>query len=498
MKNNLENASKTTFDLAVIGGGITGAGIARDAAMRGLKVALFEKGDFASGTSSKSSKMIHGGLRYLQMMEFSLVKECREERLILFKIAPHLVKPLKFLLPIYKGDKPGKSLLKIGLWLYDKYASSEKTGKRQSYSRSEFAKIEPNLLQENLLAGAEYWDSFVDDARLVLENILSAEESGAQVFNYAKVEKLVRENPHKLTIVDTRSGEKFEISAKTIVNATGPWLDETSEIMLQKPTNRLRPTKGITVILPKIQTGEHAILFKHPDDERVMFSVPWCDFTIVGTTDTDFTDSPDNCRETQNDVDYVMRSVSHNFPKCGLKNADIVSVFSGVRPLVLADDGDESATSRDFEIYDEQDGIYSIGGGKLTSYRAMAETMVNKICKKFQRHERCKTAIVSFPGGAEINFEKYQNLMSSEMFQSIVNRYGSRAELIFRKIIENSEKSKPIFEDFAICVAELEFSIEFEHTKTAEDFLFRRTRIGLFSPKKVDIIAKKITEILSK
>jgi len=497
-KNQWKNAEQSVFDVAVIGGGITGAGIARDAAMRGLKTALFEKNDFASGTSSKSSKMIHGGLRYLQMMEFSLVKECREERLILFKIAQHIVRPLKFLLPIYKGDKPGKSLLKIGLWLYDKYASSENTGTRRSYSRSEFQKIEPNLLHKNLLAGAEYWDSFVDDARLVLENILSAEEYGGAVFNYAKVENLERNNPHKLTIFDSILNEKYEILAKSIVNATGPWLDETVEKLVQKNTNRLRPTKGITVILSKIQTGNHAILFKSPDDERVMFSVPWGEFTIVGTTDTDFTGSPDNCRETPNDVTYVMRAVSHNFPNCGLEKSDIVGVFSGVRPLVSVGDGDESTTSRDFEIYDENDCIYSIGGGKLTSYRAMAETMVNTLCKKFQIHNRCKTAIVPLPGGAEADFEKYRKLVPSQIFESLVNRYGSHAELIFQKIAENPKLSEPILPDFQICRAELEFSIESEHTQNVEDFLFRRTRIGLFSPEKVDLISPIIAKIISK
>lgn len=419
-----QTLDREPFDLLVIGGGITGAGIARDAALRGLKVALLDKADFGAGTSSKSSKLIHGGLRYLQHGELGLVFEAVSERTRLLKLAPHLVRPQQFLVPAYKGQYPGRMALGAGLSLYDALSKFSAPGRHRVYRTRALLQRESGLRREALTGGVTYYDSITDDSRLTLENILDARAHGAQVLSYARVTGFIEGRgdqagailgvvaegiPGPGTAPDPR--ERATVRAKVTVNATGPWSDQVMSLLQHdQPPPLLRPTKGAHIVLAASRLPvRHAVVLQTPQDQRVMFAIPWSDVdnpdasrTILGTTDTDYTGDPDRVAADAADVEYLLTAANHYFPAAQLVPGDVLSTWAGLRPLVMpnAPGLDASSVSREHRILSRR-GLITIVGGKLTTYRRMAAQLLDEAYKQLGVAEpRCPTSERPLPGAA--------------------------------------------------------------------------------------------------
>src|SRR5262245_53627118 len=386
-----EALSNTAFDLLVIGGGITGCGVARDAALRGLRVALVEKDDFASGTSSRSSRLIHGGLRYLEHGHLHLVFEASAERHRLLRLAPHLVRPLEFVWPVYAGARVPRWKLAAGLTLYDALALFRNVGTHRRLSTREVTTREPQLLREGLLGGARYFDAATDDSRLTLANALGAAEAGAVVLNHVALQELTiaGKGANGATVIDALTGRSIEVRARVIVNATGPWSDELRGRRTPPspvpPSGRvsqaLRPTvrgsKGAHIAVPRERIGNRgALTLLSPLDGRVMFVLPLAgdEHTVIGTTDSYTTASPDDVRASEADVEYLLESANRFFPEARLARADVVSAWAGIRPLVPTGkpqrrNGNPSSVSREHAITRGEHGVVTITGGKLTTYR---------------------------------------------------------------------------------------------------------------------------------
>src|SRR6202171_896461 len=363
------------FDVLVIGGGITGCGVARDAAMRGLRVALFEGDDFASGTSGRSSRLIHGGIRYLETAQLHLVHESIRERQTLLRIAPHIVKPLAFTWPIYRGARVGKVKLSAGLLVYRLMAAG-RSRRHFTLNAAETIAREPALGGTGLTGGAVYYDACTDDARLTIVNALSARENGATVANHTRVTDLLRENGKAIgAIVKPRHArEPHGVRARVIVNATGVW---ENSFIADERARRHRGSKGVHISVARERVGNRdALTLISPVDGRVMFCLPAGPQTIIGTTDTWTNESPETVHPSLEDVDYLLRSANTYFPRAQLKRDDIVSAWAGIRPLVRASSTNPSAISREHSILSDSWGVINVTGGKLTTYRAMAAEIV--------------------------------------------------------------------------------------------------------------------------
>lgn len=393
-----------SVDLLVLGGGITGAGIARDAVLRGMSVALFEKGDYASGTSSKSSKLVHGGLRYLEQGEIALVFESVSERRVQTSVAPHLVRPLPFLVPIFDGAKPGLELMNIGLWIYDALALFRAPRMHKTFRGAKKAlALEPQLQPDGLRGVLEYYDCATDDARLVIENIVDAKQLGAYCGNYQEVVSIERDSRNKIvaaTVRDRFTDETHRIACQALIFAAGAWTDEMIA-RLGVPTvglgrkNLLRRTKGVHIVVPRERLPlARAITLMSPVDGRVMFAIPWRERTVLGTTDTDFTGTADEVCADAQDVAYLIASGNGYFPAAALTTDDVISTWAGLRPLIAGpEDADESEVSREHEIIARDDGMVIIAGGKLTTYRLMAKQAVNAALKMLSNRERTTDAV---------------------------------------------------------------------------------------------------------
>ncbi|MBD0319958.1 MAG: glycerol-3-phosphate dehydrogenase/oxidase, partial [Gemmatimonadetes bacterium] len=353
-----------TWDLLVIGGGITGAGVARDAAGRGLRVAMVDAGDIAHGTSSRSSRLIHGGLRYLETLDFRLVFEASAERRRLLALAPHLVHPLPFLFPVFRKGPVGRRKLQAGMWLYDGLSLFRNIARHRMLSRKAVAEAEPALRTEDVVGAALYYDASVDDARLALANARGAHEAGAAVVPHAEVVGFLRDGARVsgARVRDGIGGGVATVRARVVLNATGPWSDAVRCLADPRAKPRLRTTKGVHIMVPRERlANRNAITFRSPIDGRVMFVLPWGDFSYVGTTDTDFRGSPSDVRADAEDVRYLLESANSIFPAAQLTDADVVSTWAGLRPLLapLETDGgrSESATSREHEIWQDRGGL---------------------------------------------------------------------------------------------------------------------------------------------
>ena len=489
-KSTIQQVAKEDFDLVVIGGGITGGGIALDAASRGLKVVLLEKGDFASGTSSKSTKLIHGGLRYLKQFDFWLVKEVGSERAIVHKLAPHLVLPEKMLLPLIEGGSYGKWLTSIGLKVYDILAQVTGDDKRQMLEKKEALKLEP-LLPKKILNGAGYYAEYrTDDARLTIENIKTSLQYGAHALNYARVSEFVYTDDmvSGVKVVDEMTNEEFEIRSKYVISAAGPWVDELRSINNSKRGKRLHLTKGVHLVFPKEKLPvKQSVYFDIPDG-RMMFAIPRGKVTYVGTTDTNFNLDKDKVTTDIADAIYLISAVNNMFPEINLELDDIVSSWAGLRPLIHEEGKSASELSRKDEIFTSESGLVSIAGGKLTGYRKMAERVVNRIARKFEEdhdHEvnACTTDKIPLSGS---DFKKFKHVKKyiAEVHERIkpdgfteydawylVTTYGKQSE----KILENyaAVKAKDVGE--RMIRAEAQFSINFEMAISPLDFFIRRT-----------------------
>ena len=383
----IQNLARTKFDLVIIGGGITGGGIALDAASRGLKVALLEKGDFASGSSSKSTKLIHGGLRYLKQFDFWLVKEVGSERAIVHKLAPHLVLPEKMLLPLIDGGSYGKWLTSIGLKVYDILAQVAGDDKRKMLEKKEALELEP-LLPKKKLKGAGYYAEYrTDDARLTIENIKTSLTFGAVALNYAEVTSFDYEEDiiSGLHFRDGLTGNEFTLKSKYIISAAGPWVDELRSINNSKKGKRLHLTKGVHLVFPHEKLPVKQSVYFDVPDGRMIFAIPRGKITYVGTTDTNYDKDKDDIQLDLADALYLISAVNNMFPKINLEMDDIISSWAGLRPLIHEEGKSTSELSRKDEIFVSDSGLISIAGGKLTGYRKMAERVVNRLSKKWMK-----------------------------------------------------------------------------------------------------------------
>lgn len=395
-QNNILAMASETFDVCIIGGGITGAGTARDAASRGMKVCLIEQNDFASGTSSRSSKLIHGGIRYLENLEFGLVFEALNERHILFDIAPHLVHPLSFVLPVYRGGRVGMFKMGLGMWLYDALAMLHTPKFHERLSPGDTIAKVPQLRSEELLGSYMYSDAYMDDDRLVIETMRSAHRYGAKLASYVKAGKGVFNDKGKLQSIEAEdkfSGKKFSIKAKHFVSTVGPWTDQFAESLFEWK-KILRPSKGIHLTLSRERFPlQEAVVMATDKDRRIIFGIPRHDMVIVGTTDTDFTASPETVHSDKEDVKYLLNIIDGYFPEAKITEKDIIASYSGVRPLVADGSSTESKTSREHVILHTPRNVTFVAGGKYTTYRRMARDIMEVVLKEeFVLEDRIKFA----------------------------------------------------------------------------------------------------------
>jgi glycerol-3-phosphate dehydrogenase len=382
------------LDVLVIGGGIVGSGIARDAAMRGLRVGLVEQHDFAFGTSSRSSRLLHGGLRYLAQGRVGLVHEASVEKKIIHHIAPHLAEPLPFIFPTYRGERDWVLWqLKIGVKIYDLLCGGRNLGKSTWLSRDAVRQAVPALRVEGLNGAVRYFDGFTNDARLTLDTLRSATRSGATILNYFRFENATRSNHWSCDLQDRLSGKKMNVQAQSVVNATGPWAEG-----LPHSRVKLRVTKGVHLVVERMRVPVQDTVVM-TEGKRILFAIPWGERTILGTTDTDYNGPLDDVRATAADISYVLRITNRFFPSAKLGEADVISSWAGVRPLIANPNGKPSDISRSHEIRSPEPGWWDVAGGKLTTYRLMAEQTVDQIVRTLKASNslkreagRCRTA----------------------------------------------------------------------------------------------------------
>lgn len=382
-----------TFDLVVIGGGITGAGVARDAASRGMKVALVEERDFAEGTSSRSSKLIHGGIRYLENLEFGLVFEALSERRLLFELAPNLVHPLRFVLPLYRGGRVGMFKMGLGMWLYDALSMFEAPELHERLSPQESIERLPQLQAKGLLGSYAYSDAYMDDDRLVLETLRSAVKLGAAAVSYVSADdaEIIEGKVVSIGCTDKINGRRLRIRGRHFVSTVGPWTDLVAPKLVGEWRKILRPSKGVHLTFDRSRLPlSQAVVMAADQQKRIVFGIPRHEMIIIGTTDTDFSGNPEDVCATKDDVDYLLGVAAEYFPGAKLEAKDIISTYAGVRPLV--DDGaeTESKTSREHVIVKDPRGVTFVAGGKYTTYRRMAEHTVQTALESFSLDDQVR------------------------------------------------------------------------------------------------------------
>ena len=515
------------YDLVVIGGGITGAGIARDAALRGMKVGLFEKGDFASGTSSKSSKLIHGGLRYLEHGEIRMVFESVSERSVQLRVAPHLVRPLPFLIPIYKGVRPGFEIMNFGLWIYDSLALFRVPRVHKAFRGTTAAlNLEPQLRPDNLRGAFEYYDCATDDARLVLENALDAIALGAECHTYTEVLRFERNADRRIAGVAVRdrlSGKEWSVKARAVILAAGAWTDEMVR-RFELPTVIIRPllrrTKGVHIVLPRERLPlARAITLISPVDARVMFALPWRDRSVLGTTDTDFDGSPDDVAADAEDVKYLCDSGNGYFPGANLTPHDVIATWAGLRPLIAPppDDGvDESSVSREHEIFTRPDGLVIIAGGKLTTYRRMAREAVRKTLDMLREmgdepaNHKETTKHRPLPGAVGLETADLEGVaaigrrlmaehgLDLDTATHLCGVYGARAHELAATIANDRALGERMDPELPYVWAEVGFAARRDLARTVDDVLARRVPLLLVSRDQGLGVCERVAAILAK
>ncbi len=492
-KNLIEKLQSESFDLVIVGGGINGAGVARDAASRGMKVALVEAADFASGTSSRSSKLIHGGIRYLENMEFGLVFEALSERRILFEIAPHLVHPLKFVLPVYQDFRVGMFKMSLGMWLYDALSQFEAPEMHQRWDKQQ-AMQEMSILAEPGLKGAfAYYDAYMDDDRLVLETFRSAHRLGACCVNYLKAGalRLTDGKVSGLEVEDQYSKEKFVIKAQHIISTVGPWTDVIGHQWFSKWKNIMRPSKGIHLTLSKERLPiQDAVVMVSDDEKRIVFAIPRHEMVIIGTTDTDFKGDPASVHTDRQDVEYLLNIVGEYFPGAKIEEKDILSSYAGVRPLVHDGSETESKTSREHVIFSDPQGITFVAGGKYTTYRNMAEQTVRHALPFFSFEQQYKfkdscTKVELNPLVTQATLQK-----AEAQIESWSRHYNLQPVFVEKLVQRHGMEALEILEDGAHLTLskdsehrywQLEAIHAIEHTMCTKltDFILRRTPLFL-------------------
>jgi glycerol-3-phosphate dehydrogenase len=476
-------------DLLVIGGGINGAGIARDAAMRGLRTILVEQNDLGSGTSSRSSRLIHGGLRYLEQGEFGMVLEANRERRTLRRIAPHLVWPLPFVFPVHRGDRVTRWRLAAGMLLYDALALFRNVRAHRMLGKRGMLEAEPMLRDRGLLGGARYYDAQCDDARLVVATARSAIHQGALVSNYMAVTGLERTAGRVVgaQLEDRLTGERGVIRASVVVNASGPWADQVRRLEDAGAAPLLQPTKGVHVVVDRGRIDHReAVAFTSPIDGRVMFVLPWGDLSYRGTTDTDTLEPPDDLRVTGDDVVYLLRSVNSRFPSARLGVEDVRASWAGLRPLLV--DRDKlftSKRSREHEIVHGSGGMLTLVGGKLTTYRSIAAEVVDQAMRELRhrdgrpRHAEARTDMEPLPGGETADLSQFRDRglelgIPAVSIEHLLRHYGTEAAGIFNLGGADRRLFRRLVPDHPAIEAEVVHAVRRELAQTVEDVLVRR------------------------
>ncbi len=492
--NRLAGVDGQVFDVVIVGGGMAGAGVARELALRGASVALFDKGDFASGTSSRSSKLIHGGLRYLELMDFALVRESLREKRTLERLAPHLVQPLPFLVPVYRGSTRGLIAVRIGMWLYDLLTPGKTTDRYRVMRPVEALSLESGIRAEGLRGAGYYFDDLLlFPERLCLENILSAARHGARVHNYCEVEEVRRgsDGPDGVRVRDLLTGHVQAVGARVIVNCAGPWVDRIRELARVADERRqvLRTTKGIHCLLPKMT--DRAV-YLPAQDERMIFVIPWRDFSLVGTTDTDFAADPDRLWATRDEVTYLLGAVSQVLSDSRVRFENVAYTYAGVRPLSFEAEGNASKVSRQHKVIPEGPSgrFLSVTGAKLTCFRSLAEDVGNRVMKALGRPAASRSAALTLDGMDEetgkiearawldVSEEMATTGLSRETLQTLVENYGrgyTRVLELARKLPDGTERLCPSNPDI---VAQLHQAVTEELAISLQDVLLRRTGIG--------------------
>jgi glycerol-3-phosphate dehydrogenase len=476
-------------DLLVIGGGINGSGIARDAAMRGLRTIMVEQNDLGSGTSSRSSRLIHGGLRYLEQGEFGMVLEANRERRTLLRIAPHLVWPLPFVFPIHRGDRISRWRLAAGMLLYDALALFRNVRVHRMLGKRAMLEAEPMLRDRGLLGGARYYDAQCDDARLVVATARSAMQHGALISNYMAVTALERTAGRVVgaQLEDRVTSERGAIRASVVVNASGPWADQVRRLEDAGAAPLLQPTKGVHVVVDRSRIDHReAVAFTSPIDGRVMFVLPWGDLSYIGTTDTDTAEPPGDLRVTADDVIYLLRSANARFPSARLTVEDVRASWAGLRPLLLDRDGQvTSDRSREYDIVHGSGGMLTVIGGKLTTYRAMAAEVVDVAMRELRhrdgrpRHGEARTDVEPLPGGETADLSQFRERglelgIPAASVDHLLRHYGTEAAGIFNLGGADRRLLRRLVPDHPAIEAEVLHAVRRELAQTVEDVMVRR------------------------
>ncbi|MGP3561818.1 glycerol-3-phosphate dehydrogenase/oxidase [Geobacillus sp. BK01] len=484
------------YDLLIVGGGITGAGIALDAASRGMTVALVEMQDFAAGTSSRSTKLVHGGLRYLKQFEVKMVAEVGRERAIVYENGPHVTTPEWMLLPIYRDGTFGKWSTSVGLWLYDRLAGVKRSERRTMLTAKQALAKEPLLKRDGLLGGGYYVEYRTDDARLTIEVIKKAAELGADVINYTKAEQFLYDERGRIIGArcrDMLGGLSYDIRAKKVVNAAGPWVDAVRDQDGSKTGKRLRLTKGVHIVIDQKRFPLNQAIYFDTPDGRMVFAIPRDGKTYVGTTDTFYDDDPAHPAMTEEDRDYLLKAIRFMFPAVGITAADVESSWAGVRPLIYEEGKDPSEISRKDEIWTSPTGLITIAGGKLTGYRKMAETVVDLVAKQLEKEEGktfrpCQTKQLPISGGdiggshrlpaftAEKAKEAARYGLTEEQGARLAKQYGTNVDRLFALSSQYDRSTGLMRETFVRLV----YAIEEEMAAKPTDYFIRRTGALLF------------------
>ncbi len=507
MKRDFDAIAREKFDLIVIGGGIIGTGIARDASLRGIKTLLIEKEDFGYGTTSRSSRLIHGGLRYLRMLEFHLVRQDLHEREVLLKIAPHLVHPYPFIIPI--ASLYYQIALSIGVRMYDVMASGKSMPSHQHLSRREALEMEPELEELKGLRGAIlYYDCQAPfTERLGIENVLCAAEHRATIINHAQLTGFLRDGNDVcgIEVLDCLSGEAYRVKARLVVNAAGHWVDCVRDLLHGGPASTVRRTKGIHLLTPKL--SQKALVLFSPVDGRLFFVMPWLDYTLIGTTDTDYCGDLDAVCADEADVVYMLGGLRQVFPK--LRKEDILYTIAGLRSLVHIGGEKPSDITREHKVLDHKqrdgiEGLISVLGGKITAYRAVAKDAVDMVCRKLGMEVKCTTAEVPLPGAPAVSQKAVveaakESGLSVETVTHLADLYGSRLSQVLELVRGNKKGGQPICSHFPDILAQVEHGVKQEGALTVSDFLLRRSAVGLGPCQgldAVDTVAKEMGHVL--
>ncbi len=523
MQRDLSTLAERTYDLAIIGGGINGAATAREAALRGLKVALVDARDFSSGTSSRSSKLIHGGLRYLEQFNFKLVHESRTERRTLLALAPHLACPLPFVLPIYRGDPYYPLKIRVGLSIYDLLGNLGRADRHRMLSREEALRLIPALRSANLRAAAVYYDSETDDARLTLEMILAAAERGATVANYAEIHALETSAPGQSPeivsgeVEDRLTGRRYELAARFWVNAAGPWVDHVRALLPGfDGTKTVRLTKGTHLILPGVDPDHALFAAILPGDlpaqaGRIFLMLPWHGHALLGTTDTDFDGDPANVQPDRADADYLLAAVNRVLRQ-PLTVRDVLGSFAGLRALAIEPGRSPSENTREYRFHKEPGikNFVSICGGKLTTARALGEKLVDHITAQLGAATASAQAsrTTPLPGGNTGPFEDFVRKATDEagkdfgvpaqIAERIVRTYGSRWQQVLGPIRESPALAEPLAGNPPLLTAEVQFAIRQEMAANVEDFLVRRSGLNWLAACSLREAAPAVAEIFAR